>query len=113
MSAQDSDTPNNHIALGCLIRLYWMGLGNAVLFFSAILIAQRREDFLSELDAVYGSAVFSLVMFRYIDIKYFKGNTSTGEPATMAHWKRYMRAMLVLALFAWGMVHWVSYYLSR
>jgi hypothetical protein len=91
-----------------------MGLGNAVLFFSAILIAQRREgDFLSELDALYGSAIFSLLMFRYIDIKFLNGSTSTGEPATMAHWKRYAGSMLVGTLAVWGLVHWIQIYFSR
>ncbi len=112
MPNQDSVPPQNHKALGCLIRLYWMGLGNAVLFFSAVLIVQRRQRFLSELDAVYWSAIFSLIMIRYIDIKHLNGSTSTGEPATMDHWRRYAGSVLASALCVWGMVHVVSYFFS-
>jgi hypothetical protein len=109
MPSPDSNSSQNKSALGCLIRFYWMGLGNIVLFFSAIKIAQRRDVFLSELDAVFWSAVFSLVMFRYIDIRHLNGGTTTGEPATISTFKKYAMGLAGAAAATWAMAHGVAY----
>jgi len=101
-----SQAYSNDGALGCLARLYWMFLGNIVVFFSLILIAlSKNESFLTGLDWIFCSGVFSIILFRYLDINYFKGARPDGEPASMADFWRYLRNVLIVSVAAWGLAH--------
>jgi len=93
---------------GCLTRLCWMLFGNAVLLFSAVFIAQNTQGFFSKADIAFWGGVALLVGARYLDIRGFKGSTATGQPATMAHWRRYASAVVVAALCIWGIAHGVA-----
>ena len=96
-------------ALGCLVRLYWMMLGHAVLFFSLLLIARAGGLALSAADVVYWAAVFSLVVIRYVDVRYLGGSTSTGQPASLSDWRRYALLLTLLSLVAWAAAHGLAY----
>ncbi|HPD15559.1 MAG TPA: hypothetical protein PLE19_11440 [Planctomycetota bacterium] len=85
---------------GCLLRLCWMLVGNGVMLFAAIFITQHPWKSLSTADLVYAAGVAFLLGARFLDITRFQGTTTTGQPATLAHWRRY--ALLVLAVSACG-----------
>jgi len=88
----------NEGAFGCLARLYWMFLGNVIVFFSAISIAlSKSQSFLTGLDWVFCSGVFSIILFRYLDVSYFKGTRPDGEAATMTDF--------VASVVVWGIAH--------
>ncbi len=75
---------------GCLIRLYWMFLGNALLFILFACLIQKHPKFPSVWDVCYLLTLASLVAARYFDVRHLKGETSDGgSPATMSDWRRY------------------------
>jgi hypothetical protein len=89
-----------------------MLLGNFALALSAIFIALNAGASLCLADAVFWAAAASMVGIRYLDIARFRGQTVMSEPATMAHWRRYVVVLPAVSLGVWGLAHGVAY-LSR
>ncbi len=88
--------------MGCLpslLRLTWMALGNAALFLCASLIAKGTAPVV--MDIMYFAVAIGLIVIRYIDITRFKGQTSEGKPATLAHWRRYALLTAVISAGVW------------
>lgn len=92
---------------GCLTRLYWMFLGVALLTLVAAFLLQKNPKFPSFLDVGYLLAVAALVFVRYIDIRYFKGDTGEGTPATMIHWRKYSIVIVSGSLFVWLVIRFL------
>ena len=88
-----------------LVRFYWLILGNGLLFMLLVLIFEKRARFPSLLDGAYLAAAALLIAMRYVDIRFFNGQTGEGQPATMAHWRRYSLVTGCVTLGAWLMVH--------
>jgi len=95
--------------LGILARLWWMFIGNIVLAFSLLFIAESRDGFFHTADGVFWITVISLVLVRYADIKYLHGATATGTPASMRNWTRYAAGLIVISILAWALAHAVNY----
>ena len=97
------DRTNNEYSsgAGCLIRFYWMFIGNALLAITFAFLIQKHPKLPSILDAGFLFTVISLVLVRYIDIRYFKGGTGEGSPATMGHWRRYSIVLVIGSLIVW------------
>ncbi len=74
---------------GCLARLYWMFFGNIVLSLLLFFILEKRPIPPFLLDSAYFVAGLSLVLTRYVDIRFLHGQTGDGKPATMEHFQRY------------------------
>ena len=87
-----------------LARVYWMLIGNIILISIAIAVYSSHKKF-SWLDIFYLFIVLSLVSIRYFDIKYWGGQTSTGERATISDWRRYSLFMIFLTLLVLAAVH--------
>ena len=94
---------------GCLIRLVWLVLGSGILFFILISIISHRGTFFSALDGAFGATVVILIAVRYIDITRLNGQTASGEPATLAHWRRYSVMLLSCGAAAWAVAHAIAY----
>lgn len=90
---------------GCLIRLYWMIIGNALLFGCAVAISQGTTDLFGPIDALFWVLVGNLLIARYVDIRYFNGMTDSGEPATMVDFKRYASLLGLIAIGLWIGTH--------
>ena len=87
---------------GCLTRLYWMFLGNALLAIVLAYLIQNHPKFPSLLDAGYLLVLASLVAVRYIDISHFKGATTDGEtPATMDDWRKHSLFLVTGSVAVW------------
>jgi hypothetical protein len=94
----------NEVASGgraALARLYWMFVGNIVLFFLLVVLFEKGTKFPSLFDLAYGIAAGALILVRYVDIRSLHGETADGEPATMGHWKKYSLVVGLAALAAW------------
>jgi hypothetical protein len=100
-------TPQGQFS-GCLVRLFWMFLGNVVLLFSAKAISDREAYALSIADLVFWGFVLALIIIRRVDISKLGGLTAAGQPASMVHWRRYAIVLLVLALVLWGSAHGIA-----
>jgi hypothetical protein len=83
---------------GCFVRVIWMALGNLFVALTAISIMQGGRENIFLKDAVFLSLVAVTVLARYLDVKYLHGQTAEGEPATMAHFKKYA-AMIIPIYF--------------
>jgi len=92
-----------------LLRLWWMAFGNAVLFLGAIYVMKRREEFLCAADAVFAFGVVSLLVARYVDLRFYGGRTSVYEPAPPGLWKRYAAQVMLISAALWIGAHVVSH----
>lgn len=86
---------------GCLLRLYWMFGGNIILFFLAILIADKRFPFPSLPDLAYWIIVLTLFAVRYVDIRYMQGETAEGKTASMKDFRSYVLILVIASCLVW------------
>lgn len=98
------DVPAGARPVGCLVRLSWLVFGNFVLLLSLLSILRAPSQSLTAADAIYLAAIAALIALRYVDVCYFAGTKSTGEPATLADWRAYAVRVVVLAGGLWGLV---------
>lgn len=95
---------------GCLVRLAWMMIGNVALAACAAAIATRTGSFLSAADVVFWALVPILIWLRHVDVTHMKGQTVTGQPASLSHWKRYVGLLLASCLVAWAAAHAIAWF---
>jgi hypothetical protein len=86
---------------GFFARLYWMFIGNAILFFLLVYIVEKRVLFPSLWDAACWLTLASLIVVRYADIRFLNGETNQGEAATMSDWWRYSKWVAVAGGGLW------------
>ncbi|HHU15871.1 MAG: hypothetical protein KBI41_04340 [Kiritimatiellae bacterium] len=99
---QDQPIPEHSSEAGCLIRVYWMFLGNAILFTLLAYLFLNRLRFPSFLDAGCLLVLVSLIAARYIDIRRFNGaNGENSAPATMADWRKYTLLLVTGCVAVW------------
>jgi hypothetical protein len=106
MSRLPPAQPDSHVpqqsGLGYLARFIWMLIGPVVAILSLLLIFQNRQGSFSTADAFLWGAVVACVVLRYIDVSRLNGLKATGEPASIADWRRYALVLVVIALVLWG-----------
>jgi hypothetical protein len=86
---------------GCLVRLYWLFFGNALLAFLAWGIIHRPSPWPGLLDAAFVFVAVTLIAARYADIRWWNGQTAYGQPATLKTWRRYAAVVALIALIVW------------
>ena len=105
---REEDRSDQAGAAGCLVRLGWMVAGNAALYLSAVFIAKQR-GIPSFADGAFWLVVLACIGLRYLDIRFLKGQTASGEPATLADWRRYVLLLVALAFVLWVGAHAVGF----
>lgn len=97
----DSPPPKHEYqdSAGCLTRLFWIAGGNVALFTAAVSI--YKSPGWSIADPAFWLIVLLMIGARYVDIVRYQGMTVDGEPATAAHFKRYVLTLLVAAITVW------------
>jgi len=86
----------------CLLRLYWILLGNALLAILLAYLIQKHPPFPSPLDAAYLFSLASVLAARYIDIRHMKGETRDGGSlATMSDWRKYAALIVACSASTW------------
>ena len=95
---------------GCLLRLFWMVVGNVILLFCAYGIIQHPSSLLGIADVFYWAIVGSLLAARYVDIRYFQGTTSDGDPASLADWRRYTVVVVLVTTGLWLVAHAIAHF---
>lgn len=93
---------------GILARLWWMFFGNVVLVFCILFIIENRGSPFQTSDWVFWFDVASLVLIRYVDIKFLDGCTVTGARASISHWIRYATLLAACSAAVWTLAHVVS-----
>ena len=82
-------------------RLSWMIVGPFALAIVAISITERRDGWFSPLDLVFFVVLGGMLLGRWLEFRYSQPLTATGEPATVAHLRRYALVLGILGLVAW------------
>jgi hypothetical protein len=95
-----------------MARLWWMLLGNILLAFSIIFIFENRGSFFHAADGVFWITLASLVLIRYLDIRFLDGCTATGEHASITNWIRYVALLIACSTAVWVLAHVASYLLA-
>lgn len=93
---------------GCAVRFFWMLVGNIVLFFITISIAQHEPFNLSWRDAAFVGVVLALIAARFVDIAYLDGKTTEHQPASRSDWTRYATRLLAGGVAVWLAAHGVA-----
>lgn len=100
---QEPDAPS-----GCLLRLFWLILGNLALIAVAAQLLLHPRGWISGLDAAYWLFVALILAARYADIRYYKGTTADGKPCKLEDWRRYALLFVLSAGVAWLAVHFLG-----
>jgi hypothetical protein len=108
-----SQSPEQVGCIGFALRSLWLMVGNVGLAVVAIFIILNHPPLFSLYDLLFWAIAVLLVIVRYIDIAYFHGGDSYGDPATMKHWRRYAALLLVISLAMWSIAHGVVYYFYK
>ena len=95
---------------GLFAKLFWTFLGNAILLFTAISIFLHKGEILHTADIVFWVTVAAIIIARYLDIKIWNGFTATGQPASMAHWRKYVVVLLIGSTATWIILHVTNYF---
>jgi len=112
-------TPSNQTAdgqstlLGILVRLWWMFFGNIVLGFCILFIIENRGSFFHTSDWVFWIDAATLVLVRYVDIRFLDGCTATGARASITHWIRYAALLVACSAAVWTLAHVISRVAAR
>jgi len=104
----DSPPVETGAGQGCLpmvARLFWMVGGNIALLACAGLMAQGADRGL--VDGLYFAAAAAMIGVRYLDITRFQGQTSDGQPASLADFRRYAALMVVVAAGVYALARYV------
>ena len=96
---------------GMLARVYWMGCGDPLLLLLLLVIIAKHPKLPSLLDAAFFVAVASLILVRYVDIRFLNGQTGEGKPATLADWRRYALLIATVTLGAWLVARVIVHFL--
>ena len=103
METQDSDA--NPSPAGCLLRLFWMLGGNAVIYLMLAQIGFRGAPLPSAFDAAVAVTLALMITARRVDIVQHRGRTAGDEPATLADWRRYTAVLLLVTAVGWVVAH--------
>jgi hypothetical protein len=93
---------------GCVLRLFWMLVGNAIVYGSLAYVALNKLAFPGVLDIVVWLTVVLTIVARRVDIIRWQGTTASGEPATLEHWRRYAATVVVAAAAASVVAHMIG-----
>ncbi len=88
-----ADAESRGGCLSIIVRLSWIFGGIAVLIYCAVYIAMGRNPGL--VDIAYWIILALILLVRFVDIKFLKGETLDNKPATLKHWYRYALSMLL------------------
>jgi len=92
-------------ASGCLVRLLWTVIGHAALLITAMFIVEKHVRSFSIYDCIYLLSIALIILSRFIDIRYLKGETVYGTPASAAHLRRHILVMVPIYLLFLILAH--------
>ena len=91
--------------LALLVRPFWMFFGNFILMICAAHIFMGESSSTRTSDLIFWCAVAAMIIVRFLDIKFLGGQTTTGGPASIKHWRRYAIVLAVISAVIWTAAH--------
>jgi hypothetical protein len=92
-------------ALAILARIFWMFLGNFALMICVANIFMGESSSTRASDIIFWCVVPAMIIVRFLDIKFLDGQTATGGPASIKHWRRYAIALAIISAAIWTVAH--------
>lgn len=90
---------------GCLVRSLWTIVGHAVLLILALYIFEKHARCFSIYDGLYLLSIALIILSRFIDIRFLKGETAYGKPASMVHLQRHILVIVPVYLLFLILAH--------
>lgn len=106
----DQETAATPLA-GCLVRLFWMVGGLIALFFLSLSIVGNRG--FSVYDPAFAAIAVAMILVRFLDVRFLKGETADGNPATLRDWRRYAVGVAVCSFGCWLVLHGVAWLVNQ
>lgn len=91
---------------GVVLRLFWFFAGNLILCITGLKISQTASS--GFLDILYWTTAAAMIAARFVDIRFYAGQTAEGGPATLGDWRRYSLGLGGIALGFWLIMHWLA-----
>jgi hypothetical protein len=107
-SNDDFSTSSAMNVISVFVRLGWFMLGPGVMFLSFFAITQHGNS-ISWADGIFGLAAAACLVLRCVDVAFLKGQTGSGEPATMNDLWRYSIKLVIIVWALWGAAHGIAY----
>jgi hypothetical protein len=95
-------------ALAILARIFWMFLGNFTLMVCAANIFMGESKSTRTSDIIFWCVVPAMIIIRFLDIKFLDGQTATGKPATLSHWRKYAVLLIIVSATIWAVAHIIA-----
>lgn len=96
-----------------LCRLIWMFAGPVTLAIVVYHTVAQGDVWFAMRDIVFAAAVALMIGARWVEMRSGKAQTATGEPATMAHFRRYITVLLPVVAIVWLAAKVVGHHLLR
>jgi len=100
-----SESESDRGCLPALVRLTWI-FGGIALVYCAFYIAQRKGTVLTDLIMLL--TTLGLIVIRFADIRFFKGETLNNQPATLKHWRLYSLKILIAAGLLYALAKFIA-----
>jgi hypothetical protein len=84
-----------------LTRVFWALVGPMLLPLALWRIASLGHGWLTRWDMAFFGILVVMIVFRWLELRSGHGVTAYGEPATAAHFRRWLIILVPLALIAW------------
>lgn len=108
MPASNSQAPAESKSRGgclpALFRLVWI-FGGVAIIYCALFVAQGKGGVA---DLLLWVLTLGIILVRFIDTRYLKGETRDNTPATMKHWRRYALMMLIFAAILYALAKLIA-----
>ena len=103
----DQEHQYNTNVLSVLVRIYWFALGYFFTLYSVNRILSFKAQFFSSGDILYWLSIIIIIGIRFIDVKFFHGDTAEGIPATIKDFFIYSGMLIVISLVVWLGIHFI------
>jgi hypothetical protein len=101
-SVEAKEKPGEIRSLSVLgARVTWFFLGPAALMLILVGIVSRGDGWLTALDAAFGVVVGLMILGRWVEQRSGAAMTVTGQPATVAQYRRYITRLPPAAVAVW------------
>ena len=101
----------NSSLLGLILRLYWLiAAPSLIIYLTLIRLLVNNEDNVSI--SIIGTSILliSIIVVRYIDIRFMNGATSEGEKATISDWYYYLKLCLFIIPSGTAIIFLIRYF---
>jgi hypothetical protein len=103
-----NSNPAHSSMTGLLLRSFWMVFGVLGLLAIGGGLWARSGDSVALWSVLFWLDVGLIVAARYVDIRYFHGETVESKPADLGHWARHTLGLVPSALAFWLVLLWVG-----